>query len=180
MLRNCNHCATEYTAEQRYLSRGQGLYCSRSCSAKANTLARKPQANVTCAHCGENFYKSPSKLAQSASGLYFCKRACKDAAQRIGGLSAIQPAHYGISLADYRQLAFENYPHKCKVCEYDKYPEVLEVNHIDCDRSNNSLDNLEILCPTCHVEYHFLTKTGRYASGRTKTSKATSPADPPR
>ena len=29
-------------------------------------------------------------------------------------------------------------------------PEVLEVGHLDGDRSNNSVENLAILCPNCH------------------------------
>jgi hypothetical protein len=48
------------------------------------------------------------------------------------------------------------------MCGYDKHPEVLEVNHKDIDRTNNSVENLEILCPTCHEEFHFLTVTGKW------------------
>ncbi len=29
-------------------------------------------------------------------------------------------------------------------------PEVLEVAHLDCDPRNNKLENLALLCPTCH------------------------------
>ena len=27
---------------------------------------------------------------------------------------------------------------------------MLEVAHLDCDRSNNEMSNLALLCPTCH------------------------------
>lgn len=43
--------------------------------------------------------------------------------------------------------------HKCEQCLisvwYDK-PIPLEVHHIDGDRTNNMLENLQLLCPNCH------------------------------
>lgn len=38
----------------------------------------------------------------------------------------------------------------------------LEVHHKDCDRNNNCISNLEILCPTCHVAEHYNSKTGKF------------------
>lgn len=43
--------------------------------------------------------------------------------------------------------------HKCEKCGLTEWlgePINLETHHKDGDRSNNSLDNLEILCPNCH------------------------------
>lgn len=42
---------------------------------------------------------------------------------------------------------------KCENCGIEEWlgkPINLEVHHIDGDRSNNSLDNLQLLCPNCH------------------------------
>ncbi len=50
---------------------------------------------------------------------------------------------------NHRKLAFERYDHVCAHCGFGVI-EVLEVAHIDGDRSNNALDNLIILCPNCH------------------------------
>ncbi len=50
---------------------------------------------------------------------------------------------------NYRKLAFGHYPPICAFCGLG-IPEVLEVAHVDGDRSNNDIDNLVILCPTCH------------------------------
>ena len=52
----------------------------------------------------------------------------------------------------------------CDICGWDKATEVLEVHHIDIDRSNNSDDNLQLLCPTCHTYLHFLSHTGKFRS----------------
>jgi len=43
-----------------------------------------------------------------------------------------------------------NLLHKCAVCGWAEDERILEVHHKDEDRSNNALDNLIILCPTCH------------------------------
>ena len=50
---------------------------------------------------------------------------------------------------NYRKLAFEHYPPVCAHCGFG-IADVLEVCHIDCQRSNNEAGNLVILCPTCH------------------------------
>ncbi len=50
---------------------------------------------------------------------------------------------------NYRKLAFEHYPPICAFCGFG-IPEVLEVAHVNGDRSNNGIENLVILCPTCH------------------------------
>lgn len=165
ITRNCNECQEEYFADEKYLRRGQGLFCSQKCSAKNNGARRKisHNPNVSCALCSIEFYITPSKMKNSKSGLYFCCRAHKDQAQRLGGISEIMPTHYGTAvIPNYRKKAFRELPNRCRVCGYDEYPDILEVNHIDIDRSNNDISNLEILCPTHHSEFHYKTKTGKW------------------
>lgn len=47
-----------------------------------------------------------------------------------------------------------NLINKCERCGYDKYIKILGVHHIDRNRNNNSIQNLEVLCPNCHSEEH--------------------------
>ena len=159
-------CGLPYMSEQRYLNRGQGLTCSRACGSilagRKRTVKRVP--NVACAYCGSEFYKRPAHFAGSKSGMFFCSREHKDAAQRLGGVKEIMPSHYGTAkVPEYRKLAFLVYEHRCADCGWDKYPDVLEVNHINCDRSDNSIENLELLCPTCHRVFHYLDGSGPWA-----------------
>ena len=51
---------------------------------------------------------------------------------------------------NYRKLAFTHYDPLCAHCGFG-IPAVLEVAHLDGDRSNNDIANLAILCPTCHT-----------------------------
>ena len=158
----CLNCNIDYIAEEKYLKRGQGRFCSQRCSGLYQASARPKQLpNTICSYCNKQFYKTNSSKKQSKSGLFFCCRDHKDLAQRIGGIEAIQTSHYNsLASVNYRSIAFRSLPNECSRCGWDKIPEILEVNHIDIDHSNNCLSNLEILCPTCHREFHYLTKTG--------------------
>jgi predicted nucleic-acid-binding Zn-ribbon protein len=45
--------------------------------------------------------------------------------------------------------------HQCEKCgntEWMGQPIPLETHHIDGDRLNNTLDNLQLLCPNCHAQ----------------------------
>lgn len=153
--KNCLECDELFFTEAREVNRGNGKFCSIKCSNIYKGKIPK-ESNVTCAFCKKDFYKNKSKQSKSKSGLHFCTRACKDKAQRIGGIKDIQPNHYGEVLSKYRDAAFRSYEHKCAICSYSKYKEVLEVHHKDEDRTNNKISNLIILCPTCHKEVHYI------------------------
>ena len=45
--------------------------------------------------------------------------------------------------------------HKCEICGITEWlgkPTPLELHHIDGNRFNNELSNLQILCPNCHSQ----------------------------
>lgn len=50
--------------------------------------------------------------------------------------------------------ALERDHYTCTSCGFNEYPEVMEIHHIDRDRSNNDIDNLQTVCPTCHRLIH--------------------------
>ncbi|MDE3089503.1 MAG: HNH endonuclease [Chloroflexota bacterium] len=50
---------------------------------------------------------------------------------------------------NYRKIAFQTYEPFCAYCGFG-LQDILEVAHIDGARDNNNLENLVILCPTCH------------------------------
>ncbi len=41
---------------------------------------------------------------------------------------------------------------ECQITEYNNKPISLELNHIDGNSTNHSLNNLELLCPNCHSQ----------------------------
>ena len=170
---NCAFCELpfERATNEANRSRRQGRkqYCSPACSGKARSAEPRIQhePNVICALCQTPFYKKSSDLINSVHGIYFCCRAHKDKAQRIGGIKEIMPPHYGtgngIDSKTYRKVARKHHPQVCVGCGYDNIPEILHVHHKDGHRSNIDPSNLEWRCGRCHDEWHYLTHTGKWS-----------------
>lgn len=175
----CQNCNTFFEASLKEVKRGNGKYCSKKCayssiSSKMQTkFAKINQPNVECSYCKKMFYKNQHRQKFSKSGMFFCCREHKDLAQTLEfGLKEIQPTHFGTGESSYREIAFRLKPKTCERCQYFKIPEILEVHHKDRNRENNTIENLEVLCPTCHMAEHFLNKDGKWkiktaASGET-------------
>lgn len=53
---------------------------------------------------------------------------------------------------NYRKIAFEKCPSICAYCGFG-IKEILQIAHLNHNRNNNAIDNLVILCPTCHKMY---------------------------
>ena len=47
---------------------------------------------------------------------------------------------------------------KCERCPYSRI-EILQVHHKDRNKEHNELSNLELICPNCHFEEHYLEKS---------------------
>lgn len=140
----CDYCADTYKRHSRFLKGAvRENYCSSACYNE--DLIR---IKVNCAHCGVLFSKVPSKTTKS--GLHFCCREHKDAAQSY--MPDIQPDHYGKG-NNYRVKALKELPNECRYCGYNNV-DALEVHHIDKNRDNNDISNLEIVCANCHTLIH--------------------------
>ena len=152
--RLCHTCQTIFMAQSREVKRGNAKYCSLSC---LSSRPRKNEPNVSCAFCELPFYVTSTRLKNSKSGLFFCCRAHKDKAQRIGGIKAIMPKHYGTgqNRIRFRTLALQEHGEFCNRCGYATSLAALEIHHKDRDRSNNTLGNLEVLCANCHSIEHY-------------------------
>lgn len=129
-------------------SKSGNAFCSQDCYG---VFCRKP---VPCIECGAEILSGLNKKT--------CSRACANK-QKIG-------LQYGDKLGrptkdkarDVRTLKLRLVDHlgknACEVCDYNKYPEVLQAHHI-VERSKGGTDdlsNLQLLCPTCHSEEHHL------------------------
>jgi len=58
--------------------------------------------------------------------------------------------------------------HECKIClicEWNNLPITLQLDHINGDHNDNTLENLRLLCPNCHSQ------TSTYAGRNTKGKK---------
>src|SRR6478735_704407 len=121
--------------------------CSRSCS----DIVRQRTIKKTCAHCGNEFFRRSAHLQNSKSGMFFCNRKCKEDSQSYGGkLDQIIPNRRGGKYT-YRKRALGNLGKECAKCGYGKDQRMLDVDHIDSDRDNAHISNLQVLCVWCHA-----------------------------
>lgn len=58
-----------------------------------------------------------------------------------------------MSGSTHRAKAFEEFEHECSLCDVQKENN-LEVHHIDGDPTNDSTENLLIVCKSCHGDIH--------------------------
>lgn len=148
----------------------------------------KRNPNTACVVCNKAIYKRPGMLAEN-NGRAFCSQLCYGKSCRkeipcvmcrkliLGGLNKKtcsricsnkyregikykigrprDKAHQARSL---KIKLFKDLGSKCKRCEYNR-PEILQVHHKDHNRNNNSIENLELICPNCHCEEHYLEKS---------------------
>jgi Zn finger protein HypA/HybF involved in hydrogenase expression len=117
-------------------------------------VRRKEEIDIECNNCKNIFKKKKGKLKRSIK--HFCTNNCKQTYYRNNPHErGVYSGHNGRSaVVSYRIKAFQNYEHKCHYCNYNRYVDVLQVHHLDENRNNNALENLRIVCPTCHSEIH--------------------------
>jgi hypothetical protein len=53
--------------------------------------------------------------------------------------------------AHYRKICFTHHKKECCICGFNH---VVEVHHMDCDKNNNTPNNLIPLCPNHHKMFH--------------------------
>lgn len=117
--------------------------CSHECSTIKKTKEKK---HHKCPVCNKIFEEGPNKKKKC------CSRKCGAVMRFKNHIYKVKP-HHIIPMSDFT---------KCEICGYNKIPEILERHHIDRDHNNNVRKNLLVLCPNCHDEIHFKSKTGRF------------------
>lgn len=96
--------------------------------------------------------KTPEHRAKISAAL---KRYASSPDSHLKNLQQSGPDHPqwkgGIRNDYYRRIAFEAHGEVCNRCDAT---EDLHVHHIDRNRHNSQPNNLEVLCPSCHMAEH--------------------------
>lgn len=134
----CKECGYEWSIAASNLSPSNTKkYSFKGCP---NCL----YTDVVCDYCGKTFHRLKSHAHKDTYN--YCSRECgnrhKNELRKLAG--------EWDNSKNYRLKAFEYLPHKCASCGWDEDERILEVHHIDENREHNYLENLCILCPTCH------------------------------
>lgn len=109
-----------------------------------------------CSFCLIIFDRAANKISKAlkANHSLYCSEECKKEGQRQKRKTRVESSK-AFASKSYRKKALSYYGCICQKpgCGYS-VKEVLQVHHKDEDRSNNSLSNLMVLCPTHHMEIH--------------------------
>lgn len=138
----CKQCNAEYFVPKHILAKTK--YCSKACSQAAS----RRRITFNCGFCSKQFLRIKRK-SRHKTGLNFCGLKCKNAAQSFGGV--LQPWNSTTGESRSRYIGLRVHGPICRRCNYAKHVEMLDVDHIDGDRSNNAPDNLMVLCVWCHA-----------------------------
>lgn len=148
MIVQCSVCGKSFDKETKKvneaLKNGWKFYCSNECrSHRGSTLCK-------CANCGKEIWKQNSAIKSSKSGNVFCSRSCATSFNNTFYKVGDNHPQYRDGRSAYRIRAFQFYEHKCLVCGWNEDERILEAHHIDENRQHNEIENLCLLCPTCH------------------------------
>ena len=174
--KKCPYCENYIPLGDMYFSDYKKLkFCSKSCAASYHNMHNEKvyakrkeslQFDIIIDDCG-NEIKVPSKNyckncnKEIKQDKQFCSQECfnefkyKEYIRKwknglVDGLSG-----YAVSKT-IRKYLFEKYNNMCAQCGWgEKNPTTgkvpLEVHHQDGDYTNNTEDNLILLCPNCHA-----------------------------
>lgn len=141
----CFECRKPIYRRPVQITKSKGrLFCSPLCYGKS---LRKEKPCIVC-----------GKLILAQFNKKTCSRACanKNRTQIQYKIGRPKDKNVLIRSLKIRLLAIRGA--MCERCGYNK-KEILHVHHKDRNRKNNKLTNLELICPNCHYEEHYLEKS---------------------
>ena len=135
---NCAICGNLF---KHIVSRAKSAkYCSRICYYKS--MKNKGTIEIECQQCNSKFLTSPSKAKKRK----FCSQECS----QNNKLKEWNENVYHVR----KYMKIRGMIKKCNRCGYDKEEKILGIHHKDRNTKNNTLKNLEVLCPNCHSIEH--------------------------
>ncbi|MGF7145282.1 5-methylcytosine-specific restriction endonuclease McrA [Anaerotaenia torta] len=134
--RKCLQCGKDFKTHQCQINRGGGKFCSVSCGTTYRNIHDNPV----------NKPGVKEKISKNHAEVPWLIKYCSN-------------GYKGQRVASYRLKAFRAHGKKCNRCGSK---EKLEVHHKDRDHHNNEIENLEVLCKTCHTKLHY----GEYIQAR--------------
>jgi len=173
----CLNCNKIFYPRKADVKRGLGKYCCMNCGVEFRMKQHKlkPKVdkapNTECFLCNKAIWRKD--LSKSKSGKHFCCNEHKNIATELDkGNSDLWAYKEASGKGSYRKRTLRSSETKrCEQCGYSEHIGALRVHHKDRNRENNKLENLQILCPNCHEEVHYLTDTGRCSANASQSAK---------
>lgn len=139
----CLNCGNEFDS----LISEKRKFCSSKCSAIYNN--KKRSNNKNCLNCGINI------ITKNKYKNIYCSNNCQQEYHWKEKKSKIENGDISYSNRIYKKYLIEIHGEKCMECNWNKKNPItgnvpIELEHIDGNSDNKSLDNLKLLCPNCH------------------------------
>lgn len=139
--KNCEVCGIEFYIINSRANKNV-RFCSRKCMGIANTKKIKTR----CSYCNKDILVEPNRIRDKN----FCDNECKFLSRQVGcGLTTDK---YVWIRVGNEQVKVHRYLMEVKLGRKLKPSEI--VHHIDFNKFNNSIDNLEVLTITEHNKKH--------------------------
>jgi hypothetical protein len=120
------------------------VYCSQTC------FGISCRREIPCIVCGKMILAGANKKS--------CSRSCANKHRAGIKYNINRPGDKVKHQQDLKIRLLKYRGRNCERCNYSKY-EILQVHHKDRNRKNNDMNNLELICPNCHCEEHYLEKS---------------------
>jgi len=104
------------------------------------------QKEKYCLNCDNDISGSRNK---------YCNLECFNNHRKTKVYEQIENGNTTLHYKNYKNYLIDKYGNNCMLCgwgEINPYTNTIpiELEHMDGDSSNNSIDNLTLLCPNCH------------------------------
>ena len=94
-------------------------------------------------HLNDCYVCQEKNLCKKKRRYYFCDR-CKPIWKNLSRSLKLKVKNYG-------QVVLELDFSKCSICGFSH---LVDIHHKDHNKSNNTKENLVVLCPNCHMLVH--------------------------
>lgn len=132
------------------ISVGRGKVCSMECKGKLNSINKRKGEFRECSKCGKEFWIRPSEI-KKGRGKY-CSRKCYQPVERGKAISVDN--YYVISGKKVHRIIMESHIRR----------ELLSseiVHHINGNKLDNRIENLQIVSRSEHNKLHFKINDGK-------------------
>lgn len=149
----CSICSKPIYRRPAEIAKGSNFYCSHECKGKSQQKLHK------CAVCPNMILSRKHKKT--------CSRECANK-QKIGlkyKVNLGRPIKDVVKdLQVIRRRLIVLRGNSCEKCGYNKLP-ILQVHHIveKAKGGSDDINNLELICPNCHTEEHYLRRIRKLA-----------------